>query len=61
MPHDKHGKQLHDGDEVIIRAVVKEVMTGDEYCNVNLETAEAMFPGDHKSTIVLNTRQVEKQ
>ena len=60
MPHDKNGNILQPGDQVIVRAVVNRVDAGDEYCNVNLETEEPMYPGDYRSAIVLNTRQVEK-
>jgi hypothetical protein len=35
------------------------VSTGEEYCNVNLETVEPMFPGEYKSAITLNAKQVE--
>jgi len=60
MPHDKNGNQLKPGDQVIVRATVSDVHAGEEYCNVNLETDEPMFPGDHKTPITLNTKQVEK-
>jgi len=60
MPHDKNGQQLSVGDDVLIRATVTNVSAGEEYCNVNLETVEPMFPGEHKTPIVLNARQVEK-
>lgn len=60
MPHDKHSQLLYEGDEVIIRARVTRVMDGEEYCNVDVETLEPMFPGTHKSKLTLNTRQVER-
>jgi hypothetical protein len=60
MPHDKNGNILQPGDRVIVRAVVNRVDAGDEYCNVTLETEEPMYPGDHRSALTLNTRQVEK-
>ncbi|MEN3329015.1 MAG: hypothetical protein V7638_3822 [Acidobacteriota bacterium] len=60
MPHDKNGNTLSVGDEVLIRAVVNRVDAGEEYCNVGLETVEPMFPGDYRSGLTLNTRQVEK-
>lgn len=60
MPHDARGKLLEVGDEVLIRATVKEVHQGEEYCNVSLETATAMYPGEHRSVLVLNGKQVEK-
>ena len=60
MPHDKNGNVLAAGDEVIVRAKVTQVHTGEEYCNLTVETVEPMFPGDVKSTLTLNTKQVEK-
>lgn len=58
MPHDKNGKLLNDGDRVFVPAIVRQVHVGDEYCNVTLETEEAMHPSPSKTTITLNTRQV---
>jgi hypothetical protein len=59
MPHDKNGVLIEEGDLVNIRARVKTVTTGEEYCNVTLETVEPMFPGTDKNSIVLNAKQVE--
>lgn len=59
--HDKNGKPLFKGDTVTITCVVKECTSNPDHCNVTLETVEPMFPSDdYKSTIVLNTKQVEK-
>ncbi len=60
MPHDKNGQELKVGDTVNIEATVTDVQLGEEFCNVNLETVEPMFPGEHKTLIVLNARQTEK-
>ena len=60
MPHDISGQPLREGDEVLIRARVVRIDSGDNYCNVSLETVQPMYPGEHKSAITLNTRQVEK-
>jgi len=60
MPHDKNGQVIEVGDEVMVPAVVKQVMTGEDYCNVTLETTEPMYPGEHKSGMTLNARQVVK-
>lgn len=60
MPHDKNGNQLSPGDNVIVRATVVRVDAGEDYCNIQLETVEPMFPGEHKSAITLNAKQVEK-
>ncbi len=59
MPHDKNGNPLKAGDVVLIRARVKQVMAGEEYCNVDVETVEPMPPYEGGTTIVLNTKQVE--
>jgi hypothetical protein len=60
MPHDKNGNTLQPGDRVIVKATVMRVDPAEEYCNVSLETEEPMYPGDYKSPIILNARQVEK-
>jgi len=61
MPHDKNGQLLQVGDEVYVPARVKEVQTGEEYCNVTLATAEPMYPSQSPSIITLNAKQVVKQ
>lgn len=60
MPHDQMGNLLEVGDYVMVPARVKEVYQGEEYCNVQLETALPMFPGDTKSGMTLNAKQVLK-
>lgn len=59
MPHDKNGTVLQPGDSVLIRGTVREVHAGEEYCNLNVDTDEPMYPGDSKTLIVVNARQVE--
>lgn len=60
MPHDKNGKLLQVNDIVYIPAQVKSITTNLEYCNLSVETTEVMFPGEQKSTITLNAKQVIK-
>lgn len=60
MPHDAKGNLLQVGDEVIIRAKVKDVQTSEEYCNVTLVTTAPMPPYAEGTTLTLNTKQVEK-
>ncbi len=62
MPHDKNGHVLNEGDLVSIPARVTSVMStdGDAWSNVIVETVEPMYPGDTKTTISLNAKQVEK-
>lgn len=60
MPHDRKGNLLSVGDHVVIEATVTQVQPGEEYCNVQLETIEPMYPGDSKSTITLNAKQVTR-
>lgn len=59
VPHDKNGKVIQAGDIVNVPCRVTTVHTGEEYCNVSLETVEPMYPGDNKSTLTLNAKQVE--
>jgi hypothetical protein len=60
MPHDRKGNLLKVGDIVNIPAVVTNVNEGEDYCNISVETIEPMFPGNSKSTISLNAKQVDK-
>lgn len=60
MPHDINGYGLNAGDEVLVRCKVVTLHTADEYCNVTLETVEPMYPGQSKTGITLNARQVVK-
>lgn len=60
MPHDRKGILLNVGDHVVIEATVTEVQPGEEYCNVSVKTVEPMYPGDNKSTITLNAKQVTR-
>lgn len=61
MPHDRDGKLLEVGDFVYIPCVIDLISTGEEYCNVTLKTVENMYPGEYKTTITLNAKQVEKK
>jgi hypothetical protein len=58
MPHDINGNLLKEGDQVSCLFVVKSITTGEEYCNVTLETVEPMYPGTHKTTLTANAKQV---
>lgn len=58
MPHDRNGRELKAGDRVLVPCVVREVYSGEEFCNVTLDTVEPMFPGEHRTALTLNARQV---
>lgn len=60
MPHDSKGERVQVGDEVLIRATVREVYEGEEYCNVQLETAIPMQPSGAAYQITLNAGQIER-
>jgi hypothetical protein len=60
MPHDRKGNLLQVNDIVNIPCKVTAVQTGEEYCNLNLESIEPMFPGTSKNSFVVNAKQVEK-
>jgi len=61
MPHDKNGKLVENGARVRVDFIVTNVYQteGDGYCNASLETVEPMFPGQHKTSLTVNTKQVE--
>lgn len=61
MPHDRDGRLLNVGDHVLVPCNIKEIHITEEYCNVNLETSQPMYPGTHKSSLCLNSKQVVKQ
>lgn len=61
MPHGKNGEELKKGDEAIVRVKITDIQTGSEYCNCTVETVEPMYPGQDKTTITLNTKQIEKE
>jgi exonuclease VII large subunit len=61
MPHDAKGKLLKIGDPVIIRGKVKQIYPGGGYCNIVVETAANLWPGNGPSAISLNARQMELQ
>ncbi len=58
MPHDRDGRVINPGDTVLVPCRVLVVHNGEEYCNVDLETSQPMYPGDSRTKIVLNARQV---
>lgn len=60
MPHDRDGTLLKVGNTVMVPARVKELHDTEEYCNVTLETLQPMHPGNVRSTLVLNAKQVVK-
>lgn len=58
MPHDSDGRELKVGDVVHVPCIITAIQPTNEYCNVNMETIEPMFPGTYKSTFTLNAKQV---
>lgn len=59
--HDRNGKALHVGDQVMIQCVVKDLQAGEDYCNVSLETVHGRRPDGAKEHIgAINTGVVEK-
>lgn len=58
--HDKNGKLLAVGDRVKVDCVISNTSSTDDYCNITLLTVEPMYPGNDKSCITLNAKQVEK-
>ena len=60
MPHDIKGDILKVGDIVNLQCKVKEIHNTEEFCNATLETILPMFPGEHKTVVTINTKQVKK-
>jgi hypothetical protein len=42
--HDRNGTPLKKGDVVLIPAVITELQSGEDYCNVSLETVHGRRP-----------------
>jgi hypothetical protein len=54
--HDARGRELKQGDRVLIPAVVKQCYGGEDYCNVEIETAFGRRPdGDKEQWSAVNT------
>ena len=60
MPHDNRGEELQVGDTVFVPCVVKAIHLTADYCNVDLETKETMYPSALHTTLTLNSRQTLK-
>lgn len=61
MPHDQRGNELKVGDQVLIRATVLELMTGEDFCNVRIEPVHRRRPDNKVETLDwLNTAILEK-
>jgi hypothetical protein len=60
MPHDNRGEILSVGDVVLVPCRVKAIHLTEEYCNVDLETKETMYPSAIPTKLTLNSRQVVK-
>lgn len=62
MPHDKFGKTINPGDEVIIRFRVETVQSATEFCNMSLKSLETMppYPDNFITLSAINTKQCEK-
>ena len=58
MPHDRNGKLLRDGDEVVLKGIIKGIMAAAEYSNAYVEVAP-MPPYTDPYIISINTRQTE--
>jgi hypothetical protein len=60
MPHDVSGKLLQVGDTVTLRCRVTSLTLNDDYCNAIIESVQSMYPGENKTIVTVNTKQVEK-
>lgn len=56
--HDINGTKLEAGDSVVLEGVITSVQPGEEYCNLTFESDEVMPPGNSKTTVTLNSKQV---
>lgn len=59
MPHDRNGKEIRVGDEVLLRAKVTQVWAGEDYCNITIESITGRKPDGLSDTAVLNAAVLE--
>lgn len=59
MPHDKNGRLVEVGDEVVLRGTVKSVQTNPDYCNCNV-IAEYKPPGQMGFSVTCCTQETEQ-
>lgn len=58
MPHTRDGQLVNVGDVLYLPCKVKSVQTGEEFCNVDVETVYPMPPYDKPSNFsAVNTKQ----
>lgn len=61
MLHDVKNQELKVGDEVLLRCVITELQTGEDYCNVTLESVHGRRPDGLKEHIqAINTGVLER-
>lgn len=60
MPHDVNNNLLEVGDEVIVRAKVTSIQTGEEYCNVTIQSVNGRKPDGMQEMFCLNAAVLEK-
>jgi len=54
--HDRNGTELRKGDRVMVECVIEDLLPGDDYCNVTLETVSGRRPdGDKEHISAINT------
>lgn len=58
--HLKDGSEAKVGDVVVIFATITSVSPGVDYCNCQVETLEKMYPGENKTGVTLNTKQIAR-
>ncbi len=60
MPHDRNDNVLQVGDVVMVPCRVKAIHLTEEFCNLDLETIEVLFPSNNRSALTLNAKQTVK-
>jgi hypothetical protein len=58
--HDRDGKPLAVGDTVTIAFVITDTSATEDYCNVQLQTVEPMFPSNRFDKYWFNAKQTVK-
>ncbi len=60
--HDRNGKALQVGDEVVVRGKITNLGTAGDHCNCTMEFDEPMpaYPDQKQILSALNTKMVER-
>ncbi len=60
MPHDTNLVEIKEGDEVVIRYIVRQISRGSEFCNCQMESVNGRKPDGLPESYCGNLSVAEK-